>query len=277
MASRLLAAGHDLVVTTRRQVSAELLIARGARWASSPSECARDREFIVMMLPSPSSVRDVASGPTGLFANVTPGSVVVDMSTSGLALARELAREGAVHGAETLDAPVSGGPAGAQNGTLAIMVGGAEQTFVAAGQLFKQLGEATYVGSTGAGQLAKLANQVIIGATMAGIAEAYGLVSRTGLDPRTVLGCLQGGMAASALLDFTWPRAMSRDLAPGFKVGHLLKDLRLVLEEGTEHGEASELIDLVVKKYEDVSVRFGDDVGTQALALVDVDPGEGEI
>lgn len=266
MVARLLAASHDVRVTTRRRESAESLLELGASWAADAAECAEDREVVFATLPDPSSVHEVFCGPRGALLTLAPGSILVDMSTSGVDAAVNLASSAAAVGVRSLDAPVSGGPKGAAEGTLAIMVGGDVEAYEDVSPILQALGSPTHFGPAGSGQRAKLINQVIIAGTMAGIAEAYALAARHGFASQQYLDTIRSGMAGSALLEFAWPRLVAGDLQPGFKVSHLIKDLRLALDESVDSGLNLPTSRLVLSLYEQVQAELGADVGTQALA-----------
>lgn len=263
MATRLLDAGHDVVVTTRRPESARRLLGAGAEWAADPGACAAGMDAVFLMLPDPQTVLAAAED---VIEGLPSGAVVVDMSTSGTATAEALASAASARGAEALDAPVSGGPAGARTGSLAIMVGGASEAFDRVRPALDAMGSPVRFGPTGAGQRAKLVNQVLIAGTMAGVAEAFTLAQSNGLATDEFLEMARGGMAGSALLDFAWPRLMADDLAPGFKVSHFIKDLSLVVDEAARADHQLPITALVRELYQEAAENLGADVGTQALA-----------
>jgi 2-hydroxy-3-oxopropionate reductase len=198
MARNLVRAGHELVLHNRTRRKAEELAAEGgAEVADSPAEVARKGAVTITMLPGPPEVEEAVTGETGLLEGAAEGSLIVDMSTSSPALARELARTARERGVGMLDAPVSGGDVGATEGTLSIMVGGEEQDFERAKPLFEALGKTvTHVGPVGAGQVTKAANQVVVALTIEAISEALVLASagRSGEDPGRPLG---GGSPAT--------------------------------------------------------------------------------
>lgn len=239
MALNLRRAGCALVVYARRTESMEPLVAAGAQACASPAEVARQAEVIFTMVADTPDVEQVILGPDGMLAGVRPGSLVIDMSTISPAATRNLAARLGERGAEMLDAPVSGGEAGAIDGALSIMVGGSEPAFARALPLFEVLGKnIVHVGPNGAGQVCKSCNQIAISHTMAGVAEAILLARASGVDPVKVRAALLGGSAYSKVLEIHGRRMIEGDFDPGFKAGLHQKDLRIVLEAAHELGVA---------------------------------------
>ncbi|MGW3955490.1 NAD(P)-dependent oxidoreductase [Streptomyces sp. NPDC004752] len=262
MAARLLAAGHQLTVHNRTRPKAEPLLAQGASWAGSIAEAARDRDLVITMLPAPVDVEGAYLAPNGILAQARRGDTVfIDMSTSSPDLARRLAESDEA----VLDAPVSGGPVGAESGRLSIFVGGDADVFDRVRPVLDALGSTVvHHGPAGSGQAAKLVNQALVAAVTLGVCEAFALAQAAGLDPARVHESIRVGVAGSPLLDFAWPRLTSGDLEPGFKVAHLAKDLELALDEV---GDARRLpgTTLVRELCEAVAAALGGDRGTQAL------------
>lgn len=216
MLRRLSEAGHDVLVYGRND---EL-------------ESDGDREVVFTMLPGPAEVEGVVLGERGLLAALGEGAVVVDMSTSSPALAERLAAEGHGRGVNVLDAPVSGGPAGAEDGTLSIMVGGDQAALRTVEPLLNVLGSRiVYFGASGNGQRAKLVNQILVAATTVAVAEAFTAGRDFGLEGGELHEALGAGVAASPLVHFIWDKLSNGDEAPGFRVEHMLKDLDLLLAE----------------------------------------------
>lgn len=262
MATRLLEAGHDLVVHTRTKERASSLLSAGAAWAPGPAETATGCDAVFTMLSYPRDVERAYLGDCGLLTACPAGALAIDMSTSSPDLAKRIATSAREREVVTLDAPVSGGPVGAQTGQLSIMVGGDEEGFHRAEPLLGVLG-ATVVrhGPPGAGQSAKLVNQVLIAGVMAGLAEAYAVVGELGLDPELIFNSVRGGAAGSFLLEWAWPRLVEGDMTPGFKVEHFLKDLGLARAEAAAAGLDLPVTELVAGMYR----RVPGDRGTQAL------------
>jgi 2-hydroxy-3-oxopropionate reductase len=237
MAGNLLEAGHELVVHNRTRSKAEGLAQRGARVADSPREVAEGSNVIITMLPGPPQVEEVVAGQGGLLEGAREGSLIIDMSTSSPILARELARTARDKAVGMLDAPVSGGDVGARDGALSIMVGGEEDDFERARPLFGVMGETVvHVGGTGAGQVVKACNQIVVALVIEAVAEALILGAKAGVAPGRVLEVLSGGLASSKVLEVKGEKFLSHDFAPGGKVEYHRKDLGIALEAGREYG-----------------------------------------
>ncbi|MFN8025161.1 MAG: NAD(P)-dependent oxidoreductase [Acidimicrobiia bacterium] len=270
MCSHLVAAGHDVTVTTRTRAKAQPLLDAGATWADTPAAVAVARDFVFSMVGYPDDVRAVmlGAGPDdgGVFAAAKPGTVVVDMTTSDPTLARELGERGAALGLHVLDAPVSGGDVGARNGTLSIMVGGPADTFAAVLPLFETMGSTiVHQGGHGAGQHTKLVNQTLVAGTMAGVCEALLYAQRAGLDVEQVLASVSSGAAGSWALSNLAPRIAAGDFAPGFFVDHFVKDMGLVLAEARRMQLALPNLALVQQLYVALQAQGHGRSGTQAL------------
>lgn len=224
--------GHEVTVFTRTKEKAEPLVALGASWASSPAAAFKNRDIAFTMVGYPSDVEEVYFGQNGLFQTAEQGNVVVDMTTSEPSLAKRIYEHALSMGVEALDAPVSGGDIGAQNGTLSIMIGGDQATYDKVLPIMKHFGgNIVYQGEAGAGQHAKMCNQIVIASGMIGVCEslAYGL--KAGLDLPTVLQSIASGAAGSWSLSNLAPRMIQGDFAPGFYVKHFVKDMKIALDE----------------------------------------------
>ncbi len=266
MAERLLAAGCPLVVHSRTRAKAEGLLARGADWAENPAALAPRCEVIFTIIGFPRDVEEVYLGDDGLVANVRPGTIVVDMTTSSPALARRIAAAAAARGAQALDAPVSGGDKGAREGTLSIMVGGDETAFRAVLPLFETMGSnIVRQGPAGSGQHCKMCNQIAIAATTVGVCEALAYARRSGLDPETVLRSIATGAAGSWALSNLAPRILAGDVAPGFYVKHFIKDMAIAAGEAGGMGLDTPGLELALALYRRLAEQGGGDDGTQAL------------
>jgi 2-hydroxy-3-oxopropionate reductase len=212
MAKNLLKAGFPVVVHSRSQGPVDDLVASGALRASSPGEVARGATRIITMLPDSPDVELVLDWPDGVFASMQPGTIVIDMSTIAPATAQRLAARAASLGAVMLDAPVSGGEIGAISGTLSIMVGGDEAAFSSVRPLLNAMGNPERViriGDSGAGQICKACNQMVIGGTLAVVSEAFALARKAGVDPAAVRAALLGGFAASRVLEVHGERILN--------------------------------------------------------------------
>jgi len=219
------------------------------------------------MVGYPNDVEEVWRGPQGFMSAARPGCVLIDMTTSSPALARSLATEAAAKGFGPLDAPVSGGDRGAREGTLTIMVGGAQKDFDFAQPVFAAMGKTIVLqGGPGTGQLCKLANQIGIASGMIAMAEALAFARATGLNLETTLRSISGGGASSwALLNLA-PRVLKGDFAPGFYVKHFVKDIGLALDVCREQKVSLPGLELAAKLYAEVVAAGEGDAGTQALA-----------
>lgn len=235
MARNLLRAGFPLVVWNRTAARGDALVADGAQRAGSPREVAERAAITITMLSDSPDVAAVYRAPDGVLAGAGADDVLVDMSTIAPRVARELAVEAAACGAAMLDAPVSGGDVGAQQGTLSIMVGGDAGALERARPALEALGtRITHVGDSGAGQVVKACNQIVVGLALEALGEALVLGSKAGVDPRAIVEALGGGLAASRVLEVRGPKLLARDFAPGFRLDLHAKDLGIVLETARE-------------------------------------------
>jgi 2-hydroxy-3-oxopropionate reductase len=238
MARNLMDAGYDLVLSNRTQSKAEELAeGRPAEVAPSLEDVARRSDIIITMLPGPPEVEAVIAGAGGLLEGMGRGTLLIDMSTSSPILARELAGEALERGIGSLDAPVSGGDVGAEEGTLSIMAGGGREDFERAKPLFGAMGETiVHVGESGAGQVTKAANQIVVALILEAVSEALVLGSRGGVDPGKIVEVLSGGLAANKVLQVKREKLLHHDFEPGGKVEFHHKDLGIALEAGREYG-----------------------------------------
>lgn len=230
MAANLVAAGHALTVHRDTPAAREVLGTR-VRYAKSAAEATRDSEIVVLMLPDTPDVTAVIRGEDGVLGALRPGTLVIDMSSIAPAAERELAEEIRRSGGDYLDAPVSGGEVGARDGTLSIMIGGAPEAVDRARPVLDVLGaKISHIGAVGAGQVAKIANQVVVGVTIEAVAEALRLAEAAGVDPDAVHSALMGGFASSRVLEVHGPRMIKGEFEPGFRIRLHRKDLGLAAE-----------------------------------------------
>ncbi|MDM5231981.1 NAD(P)-dependent oxidoreductase [Lysinibacillus pakistanensis] len=258
--------GHEVTVYTRTKEKAEPLVALGATWASSPAEAFKNKDLAFTMVGYPSDVEEVYFGDNGLFQSAETGNILIDMTTSEPTLAKQIFTHAQTLGVEALDAPVSGGDIGAQNGTLSIMVGGSKATFDKVLAVMKHFGEnIVYQGEAGAGQHAKMCNQIVIASGMIGVCEslAYGL--KAGLDLPTVLQSIASGAAGSWSLSNLAPRMINDDYAPGFYIKHFIKDMKIALDESKKMGILLPGLTLAYEMYEKLIEEGYGEYGTQAL------------
>lgn len=237
MARNLLKAGYPLVVHNRSRPAVEELSKEGARAATTSKEVAEHSEVIITMLPDSPDVEVVYTSDEGIFAGAKPGMLLVDMSSISPIVARKLAGEAQKLGCDMLDAPVSGGEAGAIGASLSIMIGGQAAAVQRAMPIFESLGKnIVHVGDTGAGQITKAANQMIVGTTIAIVSEALVLAAKAGVDPAKVRQALLGGFAQSKILEAHGQKMLEHNFKPGFRIRLHEKDMKIALEAGFEYG-----------------------------------------
>ena len=268
MAGHLLAKGHAITVFSRTRFKAEELLLRGARWAESPAQVADESDVVFTMVGFPQDVFDVYLGEEGLVHQARAGMVFVDMTTAPPSLAGTIAEAVKARGAQFLDAPVSGGDVGARNASLSIMVGGETGIVETIRPLFESLGKTiVHQGATGAGQHAKLCNQITIAGTMIGVCESLLYGYRAGLNLETMLQSIRGGAAGCWALDNLAPRILARNFAPGFFVEHFVKDMGIALEEARRLGLVLPGLSLVHQLYLAVQAHGHGRSGTHALMV----------
>jgi 2-hydroxy-3-oxopropionate reductase len=237
MALNLRKAGHALWVHARRADSMKPLSDAGATACASPREVAAQADIVFICVSDTPDVEHVIMGENGLAAGMRKGAVIVDMSTISPVATRRFAEELAAHGAEMLDAPVSGGEIGAINATLSIMTGGKPEVFERVKPFFAAMGNnIVLVGGNGAGQVAKACNQILVALTLEGVSEALTFARRNGVDAAKVREALMGGFAGSKILEAHGKRILENDFKPGFKVKLYQKDLRIVIEDAHKLG-----------------------------------------
>lgn len=237
MARNMLKAGYTLVVHNRSRAAVNELSAEGAKPAFSPAEVAAQVDIIFTCLPDSPDVELVALGEGGIIESAHHELIYIDHSTIKPATARHVAEELGKKGVRYLDAPVSGGDIGARQGTLAIMVGGPADVLELVRPIFQVIGKTiTHVGDSGAGQIAKAANQIMAAAQMVAMAELMILAQKAGADPRKVVEAIRGGAAQCWTLDVKSPRLFSGNRTPGFKAYMQAKDLAIALDTAREFG-----------------------------------------
>jgi 2-hydroxy-3-oxopropionate reductase len=238
MAGHLRAAGHDLFVNTRSAVP-QVLLDAGAVPCKTPADVARQAEVTFTMVPDTPDVQKVLFGDHGIASALTKGKTVVDMSSVSPIETQDFARRIEAIGADWLDAPVSGGEVGAKAASLTIMVGGRDEVFARIQPLFALMGKnITHVGPAGAGQITKVANQIIVALNIAAVGEALVFASKAGADPARVRQALMGGFAASRVLEVHGERMIKRTFNPGFRIKLHQKDLNLALQGARALGVA---------------------------------------
>ncbi len=266
MARRLCGAGFDVTVWNRTRAKAEALAADGVTVADTAAAAVREAHLAITMLEHGDAVQDLLFAQ-GVADALPRGALLIDMSSIKPAQAREHAAALATRGVGHVDAPVSGGTLGAQAGTLTIMAGGDAADFARAQPVFAPMGRSTHVGPHGAGQLAKLANQMIVGITIGAVAEALLLAERGGADPAKVREALKGGFADSRILEVHGQRMVERDFAKRAAVTVQLKDLRNALATGAETGFEAPITQLFEQLYASTAEHGWPDVDHAGLWL----------
>jgi 2-hydroxy-3-oxopropionate reductase len=267
MAKNLMEAGYELVLHNRSPEKAEELAEEGnAIAAGSPMEVAEACDIVITMLPDSPDVEAVVAGEGGVLEGIRDGALLVDMSTISPVVTEELSERVREQGASMLDAPVSGGDVGAKEGALSIMVGGSEEDFERARQLFDVLGKvATHVGPTGAGQVVKACNQIVVALTIEAVSEALVLGSRGGVAPEKLVEALSGGLAGSAVMEAKKEKFFSHDFEPGFRIELHHKDLGIALAAGREYGVALPVTAIVDQMLEALKAKGRGDRDHSAL------------
>jgi 2-hydroxy-3-oxopropionate reductase len=237
MAGHLVDAGFDVIGVNRSPEKVQELVERGGRGAETIGEAARDADVVAVMVPDSPDVQEVLAGEGGVFDNAKPGTLVIDFSSIRPDVTAELAKQAREKGLRILDAPVSGGQAGAEAATLSIMVGGEEADFDAARQVFDAVGKTiVHVGPNGSGQTVKAANQLIVAGNIQLLAEAVAFLEAYGVDTKAALTVLGGGLAGSKVLDQKGENMLSRSFQPGFRIELHDKDLGIVTSAAREAG-----------------------------------------
>lgn len=237
MAKNLVKAGYDLLVSDHKDSAMQELQAVGAKKAASLKEIAETCDVFMTMLPNSPHVKEVVLGKDGLLEGVKPGAVLIDMSSINPMASKEIAARLAEKGAKMLDAPVSGGEPKAIDGTLAFMVGGEKEVFEKLQPVLAKMGSSVvYCGGIGAGNVTKLANQVIVAVNIAAVSEAFMLAKKAGVDPNTVFEAIKGGLAGSTVMNAKGPMMLEGSFKPGFRIDLHIKDLGNALEAGHSVG-----------------------------------------
>lgn len=235
MARNILKAGYPLLVYNRSRAPMEELAAEGAVMAESPAAIAQGSDVVITCLPDSPDVESVILGQDSVLTGARSGMLVIDHSTIAPAVARKVHLALQLKGVEALDAPVSGGDIGAQQGTLSIMVGGSEAALQRALPILQAMGQnIVHIGAAGAGQVAKACNQVVVALTVQAVAEALTLAKKSGVDPAKVRSALLGGFAQSRVLDVHGQRMLEGRFEPGFKLQLHRKDMGIVLQTARE-------------------------------------------
>lgn len=266
MSKNLIKAGYGLVVCDLNSATVAELKALGATSAANAKAVAQACDVIITMLPNSPQVKAVVLGEGGVLEGIKPGSVVIDMSSIAPLASREVAEELAKKGVAMLDAPVSGGEPKAIDGTLSVMVGGEKEVFDKYYEIMKAMaGSVVYTGGIGAGNVTKLANQIVVALNIAAMSEALVLATKAGVDPELVFQAIRGGLAGSTVLDAKAPLVLDRKFDPGFRINLHIKDLANALDTAHEIGVPLQLTASVMEMMQALKVDGMGDLDHSAL------------
>ena len=270
MAGHLAAKGHDVTVYNRTGVKAESWLGQNrGKAAATPAEAAQGADFVFTCVGNDDDLRQVVLGPDGALAGMGEGAVLVDHTTTSAIVAREVAAAAAPAGIGFLDAPVSGGQAGAENGVLTIMVGGDDAAFARAEPVMGAYGRTiVHMGAAGNGQLTKMVNQICIAGIVQGLSEGLNFAVRAGLDAERAVEVISGGAAQSWQMENRASTMLAGKYDYGFAVDWMRKDLGIAMEEGDRNGARLPLTALVDQFYKHVQARGGKRYDTSSLMLL---------
>ena len=266
MVRNLMKAGYEVHIYARTKEKVEDVISEGAVFYDSIADCVKDRDAVITIVGFPQDVEEVYFDSGNILDSASPGTYLIDMTTTSPMLAEKICEEGTKRGFHVLDAPVTGGDTGAKEGTLSILVGGERQDYEACHPLFEAMGtNINYEGKAGNGQHCKLANQIMIAGTLSGVCEALTYAKEKGLDPDTFMKSVATGAAGSRQLDLYGPKIIAGDYAPGFFMKHFIKDMKLALIEANKSGIDLGVLSQVLANCEELEAEGCGELGTQAL------------
>ncbi|MDD2217884.1 MAG: NAD(P)-dependent oxidoreductase [Eubacteriales bacterium] len=266
MVRNLMKAGFELNIFARNKAKVEDVIAEGAIFHETISDCVRDCKAVITIVGFPNDVEEVYFAPGNIMDSAMPGAYLIDMTTTSPTIAKRLYDEGKAKGYRVMDAPVTGGDIGAKNGTLSILVGGDSADYECCTDIFKAMGtNINYQGKASCGQHAKLANQIMIAGALSGVCEALTYAKSKDLDLQVLFDSVSTGAAGSKQLDIFGPKIMAEDYAPGFFAKHFIKDMKLALEEFSGEGVSLEVLSRVLESYRELEDDGYGDYGTQVL------------
>lgn len=268
MCSNLISAGYPVNIFSRTESKARTLVDAGAIWCNSPAQVASQSNVVFSIVGFPEDVRAVHLGERGTLSQLGSDSVLIDMTTSRPSLAIEIYHAAKEKGVHAIDAPVSGGDIGAQNGSLSIMIGGDSDAVQAVKPLLEVMGKTiVHQGPAGSGQHTKMVNQTLIATNMIGVCEALLYAHQAGLDLETVMQSVSSGAAGSWSLSNLGPRIIANNFDPGFFVEHFIKDMGIALDEANRMGLSLPGLAMAQQLYYAVQSQGGGRLGTHALHL----------
>ena len=266
MVRNLMKAGYEVHIYARTKEKVEDVISEGAVFYDSIADCVKDRDAVITIVGFPQDVEEVYFDSGNILDSASPGTYLIDMTTTSPMLSEKIYEEGTKRGFHVLDAPVTGGDTGAKEGTLSILVGGERQDYEACHPLFEAMGtNINYEGKAGSGQHCKLANQIMIAGTLSGVCEALTYAKEKGLDSDTFMKSVATGAAGSRQLDLYGPKIIAGDYAPGFFMKHFIKDMKLALIEANKSGIDLGVLSQVLANCEELEAEGCGELGTQAL------------
>ena len=266
MVRNLLKLGFEVHIYSRSIMKVYDVIGNGAKYHNSINDCVKDCDVTITMLGIPKDLEEVYFATGGLLDSAPSGSYIIDMTTSSPSLAKMIYDEGRKRGLHVLDAPVTGGEAGAKKATLSIMAGGDEEDYKACLPLFRAMGtNINYMGEAGMGQHTKLANQIMIAGTIAGVCEAMTYARSKGIDMPKFLRAASTGGAGSKQLDTAGPKILDRDFTPGFAIKHFIKDMLLAIDEANKEALNLDVLVTVMSHYKKLEEDGFNENGIQAL------------
>jgi 3-hydroxyisobutyrate dehydrogenase len=265
MSLNLIKAGYEVTVWNRTESKSMPVVDAGAKLAKTPKEVAENSDVVISIVTGSDDVKEVLLGENGAISGAKKGDVFIDMSTISPIATVEVAGKLSEKGIEMLDAPVSGGVIGANNGTLSIMVGGKEDVFKECKPILESMGTTTYIGGNGDGQICKAVNQILVGTTMLGVSEALVFAAKAGVDVEKVHQAVSGGAAGSWQLTNNGARVLKGDMSPGFKIKDYLKDLGIIMETAQANKMPLPATSLVLQMFRHCQAENMLDDGTQAV------------
>lgn len=266
MVRNLMKAGFPVQIYNRTRSKAAPLEQEGAAWRDTAAQCVQGAQVVITIVGYPKDVEEVYFGQGGILDSAAPGTVLIDMTTTSPKLSQRIYEAARARGLNALDAPVSGGSAGAAAGTLAIMAGGDEEVFRQVLPVLQAMGtNIVYEGAAGAGQHTKMANQIAIAGALSGVCEAMTYAKAAGLDVERMYQTIRTGAARSGQLDATAPKVLSGDFSAAFYLRHFVKDMGIASQESRERGLTLEVLEQVLSACRQLEDQGHGGEGTQAL------------